>query len=75
VGHHQHRPARDQDQLRPLANAEVTERGLSVPFDKATVKDVPNVDPDDGHLARQEERGLYEYYGLEYSKGNDMAAP
>lgn len=59
----------------PLANAEVTERGLSVPFDKAIVKDVPNVDPDDGLLARQEERGLYEFYGLEYSKGNDMAAP
>jgi sporulation protein YlmC with PRC-barrel domain len=29
----------------PLANAEVIERGLSVPFDKATVKDAPNVAP------------------------------
>jgi uncharacterized protein (TIGR02271 family) len=55
----------------PLANAEVTDNGLTVPFDKTTVKDAPNVDPDNGHLSRDEERGLYEYYGLPYSKGSD----
>ena len=55
----------------PLANAEVTDNGLTVPFDKTTVKDAPNVDPDNGHLSRDEERGLYEYYGLPYSKRSD----
>jgi uncharacterized protein (TIGR02271 family) len=50
-----------------LTQAEVGDRGLTVPFTKDTVKDAPNVDPDDGHLSQDEERALYEHYGLDYS--------
>lgn len=47
----------------PLAEANFTDQGLTVPFDKAFVKDAPNVD-DDGHLSPEEERDLYAYYGM-----------
>ena len=40
--------------------------GIRVPFEKATVKDAPKVDPD-GHLSDEEEAALYEHYGREYS--------
>ena len=36
-----------------------------MPFDKATVKDAPNVDPD-GQLSQREEAELYRHYGLDY---------
>jgi len=52
----------------PLAQAEVSDRGLTVPFDKDVVKDAPNVDPGSGHLSQEEERELYQHYGLEYSE-------
>jgi uncharacterized protein (TIGR02271 family) len=37
----------------------------TVPFDKATVKDAPNVDPD-GRLSETEEAELYRHYGRDY---------
>ena len=37
----------------------------TVPFDKATVKDAPNVDPD-GRLSEREEAELYRHYGRDY---------
>ena len=40
--------------------------GISVPFEKATVKDAPKVDPD-GKLSEQEEADLYRHYGREDS--------
>jgi uncharacterized protein (TIGR02271 family) len=49
----------------PLAQANPTGDGVQVPFEKAHVKDAPNVDPD-GQLSRSEERTLYEHYGLGY---------
>jgi uncharacterized protein (TIGR02271 family) len=41
--------------------------GVRLPFDKATVKDAPKVDPD-GRLSPQEEAELYRHYGLDYSE-------
>jgi uncharacterized protein (TIGR02271 family) len=49
----------------PLQRANPTGDGVEVPFEKAHVKDAPNIDPD-GQLSRSEERTLYEHYGLGY---------
>lgn len=51
----------------PLAEADVRDEGLAVPFTKDTVKEAPSVDPDDGHLSREEEAELYRHYGLDSS--------
>jgi uncharacterized protein (TIGR02271 family) len=51
----------------PVADAELSGDRLTVPFDKDRVKDAPNVAADGGHLDREEEQRLYEYYGLSYS--------
>jgi hypothetical protein len=40
--------------------------GIRVPFDKATVKDAPTVEPD-GALSEHEEADLYRHYGREDS--------
>lgn len=50
----------------PLQQAQTTADGITVPFDKAFVKDAPNVDAD-GSLTPEEEQRIYEYYSLEYS--------
>ena len=52
----------------PIANAQVSDRGLIVPFDKDKIKGAPNVDPETGHLSQQEEAQLYSYYGMAYSE-------
>ena len=49
----------------PLQGAALSGERVSVAYDKAKVKDAPNV-ADDGHLAPQEEQRLYEYYALGY---------
>ncbi|MDA0182889.1 PRC and DUF2382 domain-containing protein [Solirubrobacter phytolaccae] len=51
----------------PIQDATANENGVSVPFEKATVKDAPKVDPD-GALSSQEEDALYRHYGR---GGND----
>ena len=45
--------------------------GISVPFEKATVKDAPKIDPD-GKLSEQEEADLYRHYGREGSTTNSQ---
>jgi uncharacterized protein (TIGR02271 family) len=50
----------------PLSQAQPHEDGVRVPFDKATVKDAPRIDPD-GALSRDEERTLYQHYGRDYA--------
>src|SRR3954449_10264282 len=50
----------------PLRNASPSGDGITVGFDKDTVKDAPKVDPD-GRLSQQEEAELYRHYGREYS--------
>jgi uncharacterized protein (TIGR02271 family) len=49
----------------PISGASRAGDGVTVPFDKATVKDAPKVDPD-GRLSESEEQQLYRHYGLDY---------
>jgi uncharacterized protein (TIGR02271 family) len=42
---------------------------VTVPYDKATVKDAPKIDPD-GELSDSEERQLYSHYGRDYTGGD-----
>jgi uncharacterized protein (TIGR02271 family) len=51
----------------PIRDANSSGDGLSVPFEKATVKDAPSIDPD-GRLSEREQAELYRHYGLEYSQ-------
>ncbi|WP_305790231.1 PRC and DUF2382 domain-containing protein [Symbioplanes lichenis] len=48
----------------PLQRASVSEDRITVPYDKATVKDAPRIDPD-GELSYTEENELYSYYGVQ----------
>jgi len=57
----------------PIGQASVAGEGLTVPFSKDRIKDAPKVDLDNGHMDRDEERRLYAYYGLTYSKGSNGA--
>lgn len=52
----------------PLSDASLTADGLVVAHPKDTVKDAPNVNDDDGHLTPDQERALYEYYGMAYTE-------
>jgi uncharacterized protein (TIGR02271 family) len=52
----------------PLQGAEVRDGDVVVGFEKAKVKDAPNVSADK-HLSVEEEQELYRYYGLEYGGG------
>lgn len=49
----------------PLHTAELSDEGLTVAYRKEKVKDAPNVDPENGHLDRDEEQRLFQHYGLE----------
>jgi uncharacterized protein (TIGR02271 family) len=49
----------------PVDQATSTADGLQVPFDKAFVKDAPNIDAD-GSITPQEERRIHEYYSMDY---------
>ena len=51
----------------PLRDASPSGDGVSVGYDKATVKDAPKVEPD-GRLSQEEEAELYHHYGLDYSE-------
>jgi hypothetical protein len=59
----------------PIRDAQTGDDGVTVPFDKSTVKDAPSVDPD-GQLSQREEAELYRHYGLEYSESrSDTGLP
>jgi uncharacterized protein (TIGR02271 family) len=59
----------------PVRDAIEADGALGVPFDKATVKDAPKIDPD-GELSQREERELYGYYGMDYSEArSDTGLP
>jgi uncharacterized protein (TIGR02271 family) len=61
--------------LVPLADARQEGDTITVPYDKAKVKDAPRVDAD-GQLSQDEEAGLYRYYGLDYSEArSDSGLP
>jgi uncharacterized protein (TIGR02271 family) len=51
----------------PSAEARSEGDGVRVPYEKAHVKDAPNVDAD-GALSQEEESQLYRHYGLGYSE-------
>jgi uncharacterized protein (TIGR02271 family) len=51
----------------PVGDAHSTGDGIQVPFEKATVKDAPKMDPD-GRLSQGEERELYTHYGRDYTE-------
>lgn len=55
----------------PLGNASFSGDRLEVPYPKDTVKGAPNVDDEDGHLTPDQERALYEYYGMGYTPWTD----
>ncbi len=56
-----------KESFLPVAEATFSGDRLTVPFTKDKVKDAPNVDADGGHLDRDEEQRLYQYYGMQYS--------
>jgi uncharacterized protein (TIGR02271 family) len=51
----------------PIGDANASGGSIRVPFEKATVKDAPKVDPD-GRLSQEDERTLYAHYGRQYSE-------
>ena len=54
------------ESFAPLASARVADDGVYLAHSKDAVKDAPNVDLDGGHLSADEERRLYDYYGIAY---------
>jgi uncharacterized protein (TIGR02271 family) len=48
----------------PLADATTAGSDIRVSCDKATVKDAPRIDDQDGRISRSQEDELYRYYGL-----------
>src|SRR3954463_14527703 len=65
--------------LVPIRDAQVTDDDqVRVPLDKEQVKDAPRIDPD-GELGPDEERRLWEHYGLsdydEWQGGDQTPAP
>lgn len=58
----------------PIAGAEIRhdtehpdDSSLRVGYDKATIKDAPNVDDADDHLTAAEEQDLYRHYSFDYT--------
>jgi uncharacterized protein (TIGR02271 family) len=51
----------------PLRDASRSSDVVTVPYDKATVKDAPTIDPD-GQLSQSEENALYRHYGIQYGE-------
>src|SRR3712207_4410409 len=49
----------------PIREATGSGEGVTVPYEKAKVKDAPNAQAD-GELSPEEERRLYQHYGLEF---------
>jgi uncharacterized protein (TIGR02271 family) len=54
----------------PLRDATPGDDGIIVGYDKDTVKNAPQVDPD-GRLSRDEEAALYRHYSLDYTDHDD----
>jgi len=56
----------------PLHGAEPEGDDVRVPFEKAQVKDAPNVDAD-RELSQDEERRIYDHYGLDYGESRSQS--
>jgi PRC-barrel domain protein len=63
---------RGRETIVPLDGAEEVDGTVRVAYDKATVEEAPDVDPD-VELTEDEERALHEHYGRDYasSSGTD----
>ncbi len=62
----------------PVSSADINDKEIRVPFDKATIKDAPRMDDAEGHLSPEQESELFSYYKTEGSdtkhdgvRGND----
>ena len=53
----------------PVHGAEISGDRATLAYDKATVKDAPNIS-EGGHLSPQEEEQLYRYYGIGHGGGS-----
>jgi uncharacterized protein (TIGR02271 family) len=59
----------------PLAEASEADDDIRVPYEKAQVKDAPNIEPDH-ELSQDEEANLYRHYGIEYGENrSDTGLP
>ena len=56
----------------PLEGATASGEDVRLNYDKATVKDAPNVEGD-GDLSPEEERRLYDHYGRSYGDWDDSS--
>lgn len=52
----------------PVHDAHIVGDDISVPYDKAKVKDAPRVEDADGHLTPSEEDDLYRFYELNHPR-------
>src|SRR3954462_6580017 len=52
----------------PVQGADVAGDRVTVAYDKATIKDAPNIG-EHGHLSPQDEERLYRHYGVDYGTG------
>jgi sporulation protein YlmC with PRC-barrel domain len=57
----------------PVAEATRTGEAVRVPYEKAQVKDAPQVDAD-GELSEAEKTDLYRHYGLEHDQSRSVGA-
>lgn len=55
----------------PIEGVTAEGSDLKVPFEKAQVKDAPNVDVNQGVLDSDEEARLYQHYGLSQQASSD----
>jgi uncharacterized protein (TIGR02271 family) len=56
----------------PVQGADVSTDRVTVAYDKATIKDAPNIS-EDGHLSPEDEERLYRHYGVDYGGGDAYA--
>ncbi|MGZ2223980.1 hypothetical protein [Glutamicibacter nicotianae] len=56
----------------PLSRTTIAGDTLQVPYDKQTVKDAPNIEPEE-QLSASEEQELYHYYSLSYDEADQAA--
>ena len=57
----------------PLQEADTSGDQIQVPFEKDRIKDAPSLDADE-ELSPEEERRLYDHYGVDYGDGAAAAA-
>lgn len=60
----------------PLAQADRAGRAVRVPYQQATIKDAPKIQPGGGRIDESQERELYAHYGLDQAgQRSDSGVP